>query len=86
MSGKEWLMSTVRYSLSSMVIIVLCSFLNDEKTFVILFCPYLYQGVMNSIGAVLPGMLARKKGHIINISSNAGRKVSISVRFLFLNF
>lgn len=33
------------------------------------------KGVMNCIAAVLPGMLARKKGHIINISSNAGRKV-----------
>ena len=37
MSGKEWLMSTVRYSLSSMVIIVLCIFMNDEKTFLICF-------------------------------------------------
>lgn len=33
------------------------------------------KGVMNSIAAVLPGMLTRKKGHIISISSNAGRKV-----------
>ncbi|XP_015773722.1 PREDICTED: linear gramicidin synthase subunit D-like [Acropora digitifera] len=36
------------------------------------------KGVMNSIAAVLPGMLTRKKGHIISISSNAGRKVSVS--------
>lgn len=32
------------------------------------------KGVMNAIGAVLPGMLARKKGHIVNMSSECGRK------------
>jgi len=33
------------------------------------------KGLLNSIGAVLPGMLERKKGHIVSISSDAGRKV-----------
>ena len=33
------------------------------------------KGVMNCIGAVLPQMLSQQSGHIINISSDAGRKV-----------
>ena len=33
------------------------------------------KGVLNGIGAVLPGMLERKLGHIVSISSDAGRKV-----------
>jgi NADP-dependent 3-hydroxy acid dehydrogenase YdfG len=33
------------------------------------------KGVLNCIGATLGGMLARGRGHIITISSDAGRKV-----------
>eukprot|EP00945_MAST-04E_sp_MAST-4E-sp1_P001769 g1769.t1 len=33
------------------------------------------KGVMNGFAAVLPGMVSRGKGHIITISSDAGRRV-----------
>jgi len=34
------------------------------------------KGVTNGIGAVLPGMIKSSRGHIINISSDAGLKVT----------
>ena len=46
-------------------------------------------GVLNGIGGVLDGMLKRGSGHIINISSDAGRKVagsclkSLTISFYF---
>ena len=33
------------------------------------------KGALNCVGAVLPGMLKRGRGHIITVSSDAGRKV-----------
>ena len=35
----------------------------------------LCKGALNCVGAVRPGMLGRGRGHIVTISSDAGRKV-----------
>ena len=40
---------------------------------------FFIQGVLNGVGAVLEGMLERKKGHIVNISSDAGRKAFVGL-------
>lgn len=37
--------------------------------------PFILQGVLHGVAAVLPSMLERKRGHIVNMSSDAGRRV-----------
>ena len=43
------------------------------------------KGMLHGIGAVLPGMLARERGHILTISSDAGRKVKMSLKDFEIN-
>lgn len=42
-------------------------------------CTFYVKGVTNCIAAVLDGMVKRENGHIINITSDAGRKVQTSL-------
>ncbi len=44
---------------------------NEWETTVEVNC----KGALNCVGAVLPGMLARGSGHIVTVSSDAGRQV-----------
>jgi len=43
------------------------------------------KGVLNCVGAVLGRMVERRQGHIVNISSDGGRKVDISTFFITSN-
>ena len=43
------------------------------------------KGMLHGIGAVLPGMLARERGHILTISSDAGRKVKMNLKDFEIN-
>jgi NADP-dependent 3-hydroxy acid dehydrogenase YdfG len=38
------------------------------------------KGVLNCVGTILGGMVERRQGHIVNISSDGGRKVGIQYR------
>jgi NAD(P)-dependent dehydrogenase (short-subunit alcohol dehydrogenase family) len=40
------------------------------------------KGVLNCVGTVLGGMVERRRGHIVNISSDGGRKVGIQYHSL----
>jgi NADP-dependent 3-hydroxy acid dehydrogenase YdfG len=43
------------------------------------------KGVLTCVGAVLGRMVERRQGHIVNISSDGGRKVDISAYLLTSN-